>query len=68
MPSGSSSASHAFAGGIERKNQEFSKQVGLGHFEGRGWRGFHHDASLCIVAFESDVLGESWSTFQAENI
>ena len=67
MPSGSSSASHACAGGIERNYQEF-KQVGLGHFEGRGWRGFHHDASLCIVAFESDVLGESWSTFQAENI
>lgn len=24
---------------------------GLGHFEGRGWRGFHHHASLCIAAY-----------------
>ena len=25
--------------------------VGLGHFEGRGWRGFHHHATLCIAAY-----------------
>ena len=24
---------------------------GLGHFEGRGWRGFHHHATLCIAAY-----------------
>src|SRR5262249_21934076 len=23
----------------------------LGHFEGRGWRGFHHHATLCIAAY-----------------
>ncbi|TJW23621.1 MAG: IS701 family transposase, partial [Mesorhizobium sp.] len=22
-----------------------------GHYEGRGWRGFHHHASLCIAAY-----------------
>ena len=26
------------------------KQVGLGDYEGRGWRGFHHHASLSIAA------------------
>ncbi len=26
-------------------------KVGLGQFEGRGWRGFHHHATLCIAAY-----------------
>ena len=26
-------------------------EVGLGHYEGRNWRGFHHHASLCIAAY-----------------
>jgi hypothetical protein len=25
--------------------------LGLGHFEGRNWRGFHHHATLCIAAY-----------------
>ncbi|MGY4412362.1 SRSO17 transposase [Bradyrhizobium sp. LB7.1] len=36
---------------IERDYQELKQEVGLGHFEGRGWRGFHHHATLCIAAF-----------------
>ncbi|MDA9391248.1 hypothetical protein WN73_11215 [Bradyrhizobium sp. CCBAU 45394] len=35
---------------IERDYQELKQEVGLGHFEGRGWRGFHHHATTCIVA------------------
>jgi len=35
---------------IERDYQELKQEVGLGHYEGRGWRGFHHHASLCIAA------------------
>jgi SRSO17 transposase len=27
------------------------QEVGLGHYEGRGWRGFHHHATLCIAAY-----------------
>lgn len=27
---------------IERDYQELKQEFGLGHFEGRGWRGFHH--------------------------
>ena len=36
---------------IERDYQELKQEVGLGDFEGRGWRGFHHHASLCIAAY-----------------
>src|SRR5476649_3092092 len=36
---------------IERDYQELKQEVGLGHFEGRGWRGFHHHATLCITAY-----------------
>src|ERR1700739_4403871 len=38
---------------IERDYQELKQEVGLGHFEGRGWRGFHHHATLCIAAYDS---------------
>ena len=36
---------------IERDYQELKQELGLGHFEGRSWRGFHHHASLCIAAY-----------------
>jgi len=36
---------------IERDYQELKDELGLDHFEGRGWRGFHHHASLCIAAY-----------------
>jgi SRSO17 transposase len=36
---------------IERDYQELKQELGLGHFEGRSWRGFHHHATLCIAAY-----------------
>jgi SRSO17 transposase len=36
---------------IECDYQELKQEIGLGHYEGRGWRGFHHHASLCIAAY-----------------
>ena len=36
---------------IERDDQELKQELGLGHFEGRGWRGFHHHATLAIAAY-----------------
>lgn len=36
---------------IERDYQELKQELGLGHFEGRGWRGFHHHATLSIAAY-----------------
>jgi len=35
---------------VERDYQEMKQEVGLDHFEGRTWRGFHHHATLCAVA------------------
>lgn len=36
---------------IERDYEELKTELGLAQFEGRGWRGFHHHASLCIAAY-----------------
>jgi SRSO17 transposase len=36
---------------IERDYQDLKQEVGLGHYEGRGWRGFHHHATMCIAAY-----------------
>ena len=35
---------------VERDYEELKQELGLDHFEGRGWRGFHHHATLCIAA------------------
>lgn len=36
---------------IERDYHDLKQEIGLGHYEGRGWRGFHHHATLCIAAY-----------------
>lgn len=36
---------------IERDYHDLKQEVGLGHYEGRGWRGFHHHATLSIAAY-----------------
>ncbi len=36
---------------IERDYLELKQELGLGHFEGRGWRGFHHHGALCVAAY-----------------
>jgi SRSO17 transposase len=36
---------------IERDYEELKQEIGLNHYEGRGWRGFHHHATLCIAAY-----------------
>ena len=36
---------------IERDYEELKQELGLGHYEGRNWRGFHHHATLCIAAY-----------------
>jgi SRSO17 transposase len=35
---------------VERDYQEMKGELGLDHFEGRTWRGFHHHATLCALA------------------
>jgi len=36
---------------VERDYQELKDELGIDHFEGRGWRGFHHHGALCIAAY-----------------
>jgi SRSO17 transposase len=36
---------------IEHDFLELKQELGLNHFEGRSWRGFHHHATLCIAAY-----------------
>ena len=36
---------------IERDYQELKQELGLDHYEGRGWRGFHHHMTLCVAAY-----------------
>jgi SRSO17 transposase len=36
---------------IERDYEELKDELGLDHYEGRGWRGFHHHGVLCIAAY-----------------
>jgi SRSO17 transposase len=41
---------------IERDYEELKQELGLGHYEGRNWRGFHHHATLSIAAYGFLVL------------
>jgi len=36
---------------IERDYQDLKQELGLDHYEGRGWRGFHHHGTLSIAAY-----------------
>jgi SRSO17 transposase len=36
---------------IERDYEELKGELGLAHYEGRNWRGFHHHATLCIASY-----------------
>jgi hypothetical protein len=36
---------------VERGYRQMKSELGLDHFEGRSWRGFHHHVCLVMVAF-----------------
>jgi SRSO17 transposase len=36
---------------IEQDYHELKSEFGLSHYEGRGWTGFHHHATMCIAAY-----------------
>jgi SRSO17 transposase len=35
----------------EQMHQQMKEELGLDHFEGRGWRGLHHHALMTMIAF-----------------
>jgi SRSO17 transposase len=36
---------------VEQGYQQLKEELGLDHFEGRSWQGFHHHATLCFLAY-----------------
>jgi hypothetical protein len=50
----------------ERDYRELKQEVGLGNYEGRNWRGFHHHASLCIAAY-GFLMSERLSGFKKKS-
>ena len=36
---------------IERDFEEMKDELGLDHYEGRSWGGFHHHGVLCLAAY-----------------
>ena len=58
---------------IERDYEELKSELGLGHYEGRGWTGFHHHATLCIAAYgfligEKEAFPPSMPEFQTPRL
>lgn len=41
---------------VEQGYQQLKEELGLDHFEGRSWRGFHHHITLCFMAYAFLVL------------
>ena len=36
---------------VEQGYQQLKEELGLDHFEGRSWPGFHHHATMCFLAY-----------------
>ena len=36
---------------VEQDYRDLKQEVGLGHFEGRSWRGLNHHITLCLAAY-----------------
>jgi SRSO17 transposase len=36
---------------VEQGHQQMKEELGLDHFEGRSWRGFHHHAAMVLLAY-----------------
>jgi SRSO17 transposase len=52
---------------IEHDFRELKQELGLNHFEGRSWRGFHHHATLCIAAY-GFLVAERCAFFPADRL
>lgn len=36
---------------VEQGYQQLKEELGLAHFEGRSWRGFHHHVAMTMLAY-----------------
>jgi SRSO17 transposase len=52
---------------IERDYLELKQEAGLGDFEGRGWRGFHHHATMSIAVY-GFLISERGAFFPSASI
>src|SRR5258706_7183732 len=57
---------------IERDYHDLKQEIGLGHYEGRGWPGFHHHGTLSIAAYgflisERERIPPLSTTFRRSN-
>ena len=43
---------------VEQNYQQLKDELGLDHFEGRLWLGWHHHVTLTMIAFDFLVLGQ----------
>ena len=48
---------------MEQNYQQMKDDIGLDHFEGRSWAGWHHHVTLTMIAFDFLVL----EGFQSKN-
>jgi SRSO17 transposase len=44
---------------VEQGHQQMKEELGLDHFEGRSWRGFHHHAVMVLLAYGFLLLEQS---------
>jgi SRSO17 transposase len=44
---------------VEQGHQQLKEELGLDHFEGRSWRGFHHHATMVLLAYGFLLLERS---------
>ena len=44
---------------VEQGYQQMKEELGLDHFEGRSWRGFHHHVCLVMLAYGFLALEQS---------
>lgn len=51
---------------VEQGYQQLKEELGLDHFEGRSWRGFHHHAAMTVLAYGFLLLERERLTVERE--